>query len=224
METSAIAAATTASSASGIAGAKLAENFDDFLKLLTTQLKYQDPMEPLKSNEFVSQLVQFSQVEQAISTNKNLEKMLRLQEGNLTSVGLDYIGKSVETEGDLAALSGGKAEFSYSLVANAKSTAIAIVNGSGQTVATFKGETAVGRHDFIWDGNDSNGDAAPDGTYRFVIAALDKEGEQIGTATTATSKVTGVENSETGLLLIFDQFKVPFEKIKSAREISPPPA
>ncbi len=224
METSAIAAATTGSTASKAAEAKLAENFDDFLHLLTTQLKHQNPLEPLESSEFVGQLVQFSQVEQSISTNKNLEKLLELQQANLISVGLDYIGKSVETDGDLATLSGGKAEFSYTLVANARTTAIAIINSRNETVATFKGETSVGRHGFVWDGNDSNGDAAPDGAYRFVIAALDKDGVQIGTSTTATSRTTGIENSETGMLLIFDQFKIPFEKIKSVRETPPPPA
>lgn len=218
-------AATQASTATtAIAENKLAENFDNFLKLLTTQLQYQDPLSPVEANDFVTQLVQFSQVEQSISTNKNLEKLLTLQQGNLTSVGIDYIGKTVETDADVASLANGKAEFSYDLKENAATTAIAIVNSNGETVSTFQGETTVGRHDFVWDGNDGDGNALPDGAYRFVVAALDEDGEQIGTAVTATSKVTGVENSENGLLLVFDKIRVSFEKIRSVRETPPPPA
>jgi len=220
-----VSAATQAASApTKIAEGKLAENFDNFLKLLTTQLQYQDPLSPIEANDFVSQLVQFSQVEQSINTNKNLEKLLGLQQGNLTSVGIDYIGKTVEADSDLGNLANGKAEFSYDLKQNAASTAIAIVDEKGHAVATFQGDTGAGRHDFVWDGKDGDGNTLPDGAYRFVVAALDKDGGQIGTAITATSKVTGVENGENGLLLVFDKIKVPFEKIKSVRETPPPAA
>lgn len=224
MEISTLAPVVPASGAANIAESKLAQNFNDFLTLLTTQLRYQDPLSPLEANEFVGQLVQFSQVEQSINTNKNLEKLLRLQEGSLTSVGIGYIGKTVETEGDLAALVDGKATFSYTLQASAKSTAIAIINEAGKAVATTAGETAPGRHDFVWNGLDANGDPLPEGIYRLVVAALNNDGEQIGASTTASGRVTGVENGANGLLLLFGNVKVPFEKIVSVHETPQPPA
>lgn len=222
MEINATALTQASAATNQVAETKLAENFDNFLKLLTTQLKYQDPLEPLNSTEFVAQLVQFTQVEQSISTNKKLDQLLALQQGNLTSVGLDYIGRDVETNSETAPLKGGKAAFSYTLHANAVATSIAIFNSEGQAVFTTAGETATGRHDFIWDGLDGNGDPLPEGAYRFAVTALDEDGEQIQTATTTTAQVTGVENSATGLLLLFGNVKVPFENIISVRETPPP--
>ena len=223
MAISNIASALPSATTNEGAESKLAENFDDFLKLLTTQLRYQDPLSPLDSNEFVGQLVQFSQVEQSINTNKNLEKLLALQQGNLVSVGLGYIGRTVEANGEIAQLVDAKAEFSYTLNENAVATTIAIADADGRIVFSSTGENSIGRHEFVWDGLDNNGDALPEGAYRFVVSALDKNAEQIGTTTTTTAKVTGVENSETGLLLLFGNVKVPFEKILSVRE-TPPPA
>lgn len=220
MEISSIASALPSSE---VAKSKLAENFDDFLKLLTTQLRYQDPLSPLDSTEFVGQLVQFSQVEQSINANKNLEKLLALQQGNLISVGLGYIGRTVEANGEFAPLVDAKAEFSYTLNENATATTIAIADADGRVVFSSLGETGAGRHEFVWDGLDNNGDALPEGIYRFVVSALNKSAEQIGTTTTTTAKVTGIENSETGLILLFGNVKVSFEKIISVRE-TPPPA
>lgn len=223
MEISSIATAQPGAATGNTAAAKLADNFDNFLKLLTTQLRYQDPLSPLDSNEFVGQLVQFSQVEQSINTNKNLEKLLSLQQGNLISVGLGYIGRTVEANGEISPLVDAKAEFSYTLNQNAAASTIAIADADGRVVFSSTGETSAGRHNFVWDGLDNNGDALPDGVYRFVVAALDKNAEQIGTTTTTTAKVTGIENGENGLLLLFGGVKVPFEKILSVRE-TPPPA
>ena len=68
-----ISAASGTRATAGQSQTKLAEDFDQFLKLLTTQLQYQDPLDPMDSGEFTNQLVSFSQVEQSISTNKNLK-------------------------------------------------------------------------------------------------------------------------------------------------------
>jgi flagellar basal-body rod modification protein FlgD len=222
MDVGSIAAQSGATSQ--VAGKKLAENFDNFLKLLTTQLKFQDPLSPLDSKEFVGQLVQFTQVEQAIATNKKMDQLLALQQGNLTSVGLDYIGKTVEATGDVAPLTGESAEFSYTLTEGAASTAMAIVNGQGQAVYTTQGETEAGRHGFVWDGLDNDGNALPEGPYRFVVTAVNADGDQIGVSTTTIAQVTGVENGETGLLLQFGDVKVPFENVVAVKETPQPPA
>ena len=75
---------------------RLSGDFDQFLTLLTTQLQHQDPLEPLDSNEFVNQLVSFSQVEQAIKSNKQLESLLAMQTTGQAMGALSYIGHTVE--------------------------------------------------------------------------------------------------------------------------------
>ena len=74
---------------------KLAEDFTQFLTLLTTQLQNQDPLNPMDSTEFTNQLVQFSQVEQSINTNQKLDDLLALQLGGLSTVALGYVGMDV---------------------------------------------------------------------------------------------------------------------------------
>src|ERR1700754_3604547 len=85
------------SSSGGIASdtSTIAGNFDTFLSLLTTQLQNQNPLDPLDTNQFTSQLVQFSSVEQQLKTNDFLEALL-LSNGNAaSSQAVGYIGKEV---------------------------------------------------------------------------------------------------------------------------------
>lgn len=90
----------------------LAENFDNFLTILITQLQNQDPLSPMESNEFTSQLVQFTGVEQQVLQNKNLEELIRLQSANQTLSAVSFIGKLVEATGDTNTLTDGEATFS----------------------------------------------------------------------------------------------------------------
>ncbi|MCC7047960.1 MAG: hypothetical protein IT562_14710, partial [Alphaproteobacteria bacterium] len=93
---STIGSATDTATATGTTKSmsKLAENFDQFLTLLTTQLKNQDPLSPMDSAQFTQQLVSFAGVEQQINTNKNLETLLSLQKSNQMVGALDLMGKT----------------------------------------------------------------------------------------------------------------------------------
>jgi flagellar basal-body rod modification protein FlgD len=108
MEVSSIAS-TAANSAAEASNAKLAENFDTFLTLLVAQLQNQDPLEPTDTEQFVQQLVQFSQVEQQIDTNTSLERMLEFQTANQAASAINYIGSTVEAIGNIVPLQNGKA-------------------------------------------------------------------------------------------------------------------
>ena len=110
---SATASAAAGDSNSAAAQAKLDEDLNKFLNLLVTQLKNQDPLDPMDANEFTSQLVQFASVEQQIYQNSNLEKMLSLQETSQISTMVDFIGNQVEFFGQDVPLVDGRAEFSY---------------------------------------------------------------------------------------------------------------
>src|SRR5215470_14788285 len=92
-------AASTASQAStgqaADAQKTLSSNFDTFLTLLTTQLQNQDPLQPMDSNQFTQQLVEFSQVEQQINSNKNLESLISLTKYQTNQSAVSYLGKDL---------------------------------------------------------------------------------------------------------------------------------
>ena len=104
----------------------LSADMNTFLTLLTTQLKYQDPMDPMDTAEFTNQLVQYSSVEQAIQTNSKLDNLLTLTISNLGAQAVSYIGKTAQVLGDVMPLEGGKAKATYTLSKDALSTTISV--------------------------------------------------------------------------------------------------
>ncbi|MBL8705434.1 MAG: flagellar hook assembly protein FlgD [Rhodospirillales bacterium] len=180
---------------------KLAENFDQFLTLLTTQLKNQDPLSPMDSAEFTNQLVQFAGVEQQINTNKNLESLLTLQKSSQVMNALSLMGKKVEITGNTVPLQDKSATFVYTLPKAAAQTVYTITDSSGRTVYTGTGDTEAGRHEYSWNGKSSSGVQLPDGTYSLNVIAVDAAGQQIQASTWTIGKVTGVESSDGGAVL-----------------------
>ncbi len=209
------ATATATGSASGASQAKLAENFDTFLTLLTTQLKNQDPLNPMDSTEFTNQLVQFSGVEQAISTNKNLEKLIALNEsGNATSL-LGYLGKDVELQSDQTMLKSGQAKWQYTIDENATEALLTVTDLNGRIIYTTPAVKTAGQHEFIWDGKDNAGLQVADGAYRLGVSALDITGGKIGTSITTTGRVEGVETADGEDLLTVNGLSVTADKVIS---------
>lgn len=176
-----------AKSASG-----LAENFETFLTLLTTQLKNQDPLEPLDSSEFTSQLVQFTSVEQSIATNQHLENLVSLVSTSSANAAVSYLGKEVTAEGITSRLSGGDANWAYSLPLPSSQTTLVVTDELGQVVFTTSGETSSGSHKFTWDGTNTSGFPVPDGSYNLQVRALDPVGSEISAKTEVTGTVRAV--------------------------------
>ena len=179
----------------------LADNFDNFLTILTTQLQHQDPLSPLDSNEFTSQLVQFTCVEQQVLQNKNLEQLIALQGTNQQLGAVSFLGKVVEAVGNTNMLTNGEATFSYILPQTATSAVIQIFNSTGDLVFQEPVDKEAGLHDYVWDGSTTNGGTAPEGIYRFAVTALDDAEEPIAVVHRVLGLVTGVsiENGETVL-------------------------
>lgn len=163
--TSQTTATAEATSKAARSAQTLAGDFDQFLTLLTTQLQYQDPTNPVDSKEFTQQLVQFTQAEQMVNTNANLEKLIDLQNSSLVASAANYIGKVVDANGNTAPLQNGRAEFHYSLGAAADDVKIAVIDADGNIVYSEAGETGIGQHDFIWNGVANDGTTMPDGPY-----------------------------------------------------------
>src|ERR671917_2623859 len=135
--TSAVAAAQGASTSTAKKAsdrAMIAENFDAFLLLLTTQLKNQSPLDPMDTNQFTQQLVQFASVEQQLKSNDTLNALLTSARGSAVSTAASFVGMQVTANGDTSRLSGGKAEWSIDPARNAQVSLI-VKDAQGSIVA-----------------------------------------------------------------------------------------
>jgi flagellar basal-body rod modification protein FlgD len=188
-------AAAAAASQTTKAKSSLSGNFDMFLRLLTTQLQNQDPLEPLDSTKFTEQLVSYSQVEQQINTNANLETLLALTKAGAGSTAVSYLGKTALTAGPLSSLDNGAAAWRYKLPTDATSIQLSILDTAGNVVRTLPGDNTVGTHDFVWDGNNGLGNAMPEGTYKLSINARAADGSTIAPAITGIGLVNEVDMS-----------------------------
>lgn len=202
---------------------RLADDFDQFLLLLTAQLQNQDPLDPIDSNEFVQQLVSFSGVEQAIATNANLKSLIALNKSAQAASAVSYLGTTVKASGDQIALVNGEARFVYTLSDNSASTSIVISNDAGENIFIGRGNITAGEHGFVWDGRDGNGALQPDGIYKIEVSAFAPDDTLLSIPTIIGGRVTGVETVDGGTQLTVNGIAVPIEEILSVIE-TPPPA
>jgi flagellar basal-body rod modification protein FlgD len=115
--------------------AGVTSQFNTFLTLLTTELQHQDPTSPLDTNQFTSQLVQFSQLEQTLTTNQDLQSLISGQSAGAVGGSLGYLGHTVQTQSGNFVLDGSDpATLNYSLASAAKTATINVLDASGQTV------------------------------------------------------------------------------------------
>lgn len=207
--------AASTSSKADASKATLAQSYDTFLTLLTTQLRYQDPLKPMDSAEFTNQLVQFSGVEQSISTNKNLEQLLAMQAANQAVTSIGYIGNTVEAVGKTVPLVNGTAEITYALPENAAKANILIFNSAGQLVRTADANTLAGKHSFTWDGLGSNGTTLPDGAYSFAVAAINSDKKTLDVPTAIVGTVTGTQTDGTKSQVLIGTVPIDLENVIS---------
>ena len=191
--TSTTSTAASASSGSGASSAtSLASNFNTFLNLLTTQLQNQDPTNPVDSNQFTQQLVEFAGVQQQVQGNTYLQQILAATQGNQVSSASSYIGTTIQATGNQASLSGGKATFGYTLPSAASNVQVTVKDSTGNTVFTGTGTGNSGSNTVSWNGtNNLTGVSEPAGVYSISVSATAAN----GTAITATPFTTGTVTS-----------------------------
>lgn len=204
--------------------AKLDAQLNQFLNLLVTQLKNQDPLDPLDAKEFTSQLVQFASVEQQIYQNSNLEKLLAIQTSNQVSSMVNYLGTTVEFAGKKLPLEDGRAELTYTLPTNAQKLTLTITNGAGQVVFSTDLETEAGQHSFVWNGKDSNGIDQADGVYNFLVGGTDFANRLIDVTQTSFGRVTGASSDKGQVMLSIGDLDIKFEDVISVKETPTTPA
>src|SRR5437870_2829175 len=176
--TSAVSSKNPTASAAGLDKDTIAGNFQTFLTLLTTQLKNQNPMDPLDTNQFTAQLVQFAQVEQQLKSNDQLSTLVSLQQTAQNTAALDYVGQKVDVDGNTTVLTNGQATWQLSVPKPVTAT-ITVTSESGVQVYSGTRPLNTGTQTIGWDGKDTSGLQWPDGNYTISVAATDASGQPV---------------------------------------------
>jgi flagellar basal-body rod modification protein FlgD len=197
----------------------LASSEETFLKLLTTQLKNQDPLSPLDSNEFTAQIVQMTGVEQQLLTNDLLTMLVGMNDGGLAG-SVNLIGKTITAETPDAMIQDGKATWTYELARDAKSVKYEVVNSAGQTVfSKTDPNIADGEKTFEWDGKTTQGNQLDDGgPYTLKITATGSNNETIASSIRMTGVATAVESINGQTMVSVGKVKIPTSYITSVQQ------
>lgn len=205
-------ASGTSSTSSTNALGTLSSNFSSFLNLLLTQLKNQDPTSPLNANQFTSELVQFSGVEQQINTNSSLNQLISLTNaGDLTQAS-SMLGSKVTATSSQIPLQNGSGTINFTAPAK-EPVAIAIYNSAGQQIRDASLTAQAGQNTWTWNGADNSGNTVPDGAYKIAVVGADSSGNTTALPFTVTGTATGVTSTGSSVSLELGGLSVPFTSI-----------
>jgi flagellar basal-body rod modification protein FlgD len=189
---------TTADAANEALAAKESSSMGqkDFLTLFTTQLKCQDPLDPVKNEAFVAQLAQFSQLEATTSMDQTLKTYVESMAGERMMSSTNMIGKTVAVPDAPAVIQGDKpAQGFVSLPNGAEGVKLEVFNDKGQLMATqVMGTQKMGDMPWIWDGSNDAGNKVPDGNY-FFKATVVSQGKTTTPPVNVLSTVKGVNQA-----------------------------
>lgn len=196
-------------------------NKDDFLRLFVTQLQNQDPMNPQDSSQFIAQLAQLTQVEQAYNTNSNLQDMLNQANNTTTLSAVSFIGKEVVAPGSQVDFqTGNPAVVNYRLSSAAQTVTFSIKDASGATVKTLTlGRTAAGDGSIAWDGTADNGRQLPAGTYSVAVTGGNIDGTTFAGTPLIKGKVDGVNMEGSSPSLTIGALQVPIASVLSVKGV-----
>jgi flagellar basal-body rod modification protein FlgD len=216
----AAASSSTGTSAAGAASAtaanalqSLGTNFNQFLSLLTTQLKNQDPTQPMDTNQFTQELVQFTGVQQSVATNTNLSQLIALQQGSEVLQSAQVAGHTATITASQISLQKSTGELTYQTT-QAEPIQIAIANSAGQIVKDVTLTSTAGANTWQWDGTDNSGNKLPDGAYGVAVeTGTDNNATAIPFSVVGTA--TGITNSASGLQLQMGAVSVGLQNVQS---------
>lgn len=181
---------------------------DDFMKLMISQLKNQDPLNPMDGTAFSAQLAQFSSLEQLTNLNTYMKQSLDANATLTQSINntliTGLIGKDVKLSGgDIKVNGQASITLGYNLPAEAKSAQIKIYNESGGLVKTIDGiSTSAGSNKLSWDLSDDNGNKLPNGKYKFEVDAVNLNGDSMTLDIFKIGTIDGVRFTDQGTVLL----------------------
>lgn len=186
------AAGTTGTTTSSTgSGPQLSADLGTFLTLLTTQLRNQDPMQPMDANTLTQQLVQFASVEQQILSNQLLEQMLGVQQAGQLADAAQLIGRRVTVESNTLPLQDGKAELILPAAGSVVTARVHIADATGSVIYTKDVTLGTGQTTWQWDGVDAQGVQRPDGAYIAIVTGSAADGTSVTISPLVTGVVTG---------------------------------
>ena len=181
--------------------------------MLMTQLQNQDPTSPMDTNQFTSELVQFSSVEQQINTNTSLTQLIQLTQGGEVMQASAMTGKQVTASSDHVPLQNGKGTIQFSTT-TAQPVDISIYDANGAKLSDAMLKSSAGTNTWTWNGTNSSGGTVPDGSLQVRRDGANADGTRrrcpsvIGTA-------TGVQSQSTGMQLELGALSVDFSQVQS---------
>lgn len=200
----------TNKSSSATSLSQLGDDYNKFLTLLTAQISNQDPLAPVDSTQFVAQLAQLSQVEQAVQTNSQLETLNNQVSALMNLGGTDLLGREVSITSNVLVLENGGVNSTYELDAGAVDVSARITNPQGLVVRTLTGlsSTPGQQIELNWDGKDENGTQMLEGNYTVEIVALDAAGKKVSSVVSRSATVEDVRFNAGQILFGLDSGEV----------------
>src|SRR5262249_6286957 len=193
--------------------ADLSGDYSNFLTLLTTQLKNQDPLSPMDTTQFTQQLVQFSAVEQQINGNKKLDQLIGLQSTANAYGAVGFVGTEIAADSSDVPLQDGKAKFDYTVEKAGGAATLKILDSSGNIVMLKQVDATVGTHPVEWDGTDYFGNQLGDGAYSVSVSYQDANGTSYDAPITTYGKVDSAEISDGTVSLKLGDVTIPLDKV-----------
>ena len=190
-------AALTAKSGNAAMGQK------DFLTLFTTQLKNQDPLDPVKNEAFVAQLAQFSQLEATVTMSSTLSDYVTSTSGQTMMSGANLIGKTVSVpDGPALLVEGVPVEGVINVPTGADGVKFDVFDSKGSLVRSqILGPQTVGNVTWSWDGKTDAGDVSANGTYKFKATVV-SQGKTTNPEVSTMAYVTSVsQDADKSMLL-----------------------
>lgn len=196
----------------------LTTNKETFLKLLTTQLKNQDPLSPTDTTQMTQQITQMTGVEQQLVTNDLLAALVGMNTGTGLSEGVSMIGKTVSAITENSTLKNGKATFSWTQPGASTSLKVEIKNAAGKVVRTLiPDDQKSGDHTITWDGKDDAGAQLSDGgVYTIAVTAKGGDGKELKVTNIkgrAEGVVSAVDNTTGQPMVVVDGNTIPVDNV-----------
>ena len=210
--TSAMASAGATSGAG--TGTTLSGDLNTFLRLLTTQLRNQDPTQPMDANQLTQQLVQFSTVEQQVATNRTLQSLLSLQQAGQLGEAAALVGRRVSVETTSLPLQSGLAEINLPAAGAASRAVIEIRDGAGTLVRSSEVALGSAAATWRWDGTNARGVRQPDGAYRVSVAGRGSDGGAVTLGFSVRGQVTGAGRENGAVMLRMGAVSVGYETLR----------